>query len=97
MITVQFGVVTCMGVFNPVFATYRLEHTEPGRVARTLSAWSVTSKATIAALTALWGLLASITSPRIAIAAAGLLILTTPLALPRRAHAPQPQPRPEPA
>ncbi len=94
VIVVQFGVVTSMGVFNPVFATHRLEHTEPGRVARTLSAWSVTSKATIAALTALWGLLASVTSPRIAIAVAGLLILATPLALPRRAHAPQPQPEP---
>jgi MFS family permease len=92
VIVVQLGVVTSMGVFNPVFATHRLEHTEPGLVARTLSAWSVTSKATIAALTALWGLLASVTSPRIAIAVAGLFILATPLALPRRAHAPQPQP-----
>jgi MFS family permease len=94
VIVVQLGVVTSMGVFNPVFATHRLEHTEPGLVARTLSAWSVTSKATIAALTALWGLLASVTSPRIAIAVAGLFILATPLALPRRAHAPQPQPEP---
>jgi hypothetical protein len=47
----------------PVFATYRLEQTPTDRVARTLSAWSVTSSATIVALTALWGLLASITSP----------------------------------
>jgi len=84
VIVVQLGLVTCMGVFNPVFATYRLEQTATDRVARTLSAWSVTSNATIAAMTALWGLLASITSPRIAIAIAGLLILTTPLLLPRR-------------
>ena len=34
---------------------YRLEHTEPDRVARTLAAWSVSSNATVAALTALWG------------------------------------------
>jgi MFS family permease len=86
---VQLGLVTCMGVFNPVFATYRLEQTDAARVARTLSAWSVTSNATIAALTALWGLLASITSPRIAIASAGLLILTTPFLLPRRDRAPR--------
>jgi hypothetical protein len=78
-----------MGVFNPVFATYRLDQTATDRVARTLSAWSVTSNATIAALTALWGLLASITSPRTAIAIAGLLILSTPLLLPR--HDPTPQ------
>ncbi len=68
VIAVQLAVVTCMGVFNPVFATYRLEQTEPDRVARTLSAWSVTSNATIAALTALWGVLAAMTSLRAAIA-----------------------------
>jgi hypothetical protein len=70
-----------------VLATYRLEHTEKDRIARTLSAWSVTSSASTAALTALWGLLASLTSPRIAIAAAGLLILATPVLLPRHDHA----------
>ena len=42
-----------MGVFNLVFATYRLDQFPTDRVARTLSAWSVTSKATVAALTAL--------------------------------------------
>jgi MFS family permease len=86
---VELGLITCMGVFNPVFATCRLDQTPADRVARTLSAWSVTSNATIAALTALWGLLASITSPRTAIAIAGLLILATPLLLPRHDHTPQ--------
>jgi MFS family permease len=84
VIAVQLGLVTCIGVFNPVFATYRLDQTETDRVARTLSAWSVTSNATVAALTALWGLLASITSPRTAIAIAGALMLLTPFLLPRR-------------
>jgi MFS family permease len=84
VIAVQFGLVICIGVFNPVFATYRLNQTATDRVARTLSAWSVTSSATIAVLTALWGLLASLTSPRIAIAIAGVLLLATPLLLPRR-------------
>ena len=79
VIAVQFGLVICIGVFNPVFATYRLNQTATDRVARTLSAWSVTSSATIAVLTALWGLLASLTSPRIAIAIAGVLLLATPL------------------
>jgi MFS family permease len=86
VIAVQFGLVTCIGVFNPVLATYRLEQTAKDRVARTLSAWSVTSSATIAALTAVWGLLASLTSLRTAIAIAGLLILATPLLLPRHEH-----------
>jgi MFS family permease len=91
VIAVELGLITCMGVFNPVFATYRLDQTAPDRVARTLSAWSVTSSVTIAALTALWGLLADITSPRTAIAVAGVLILTTPLLLPRHDHARSPQ------
>jgi MFS family permease len=87
VITVQFGLVTCMGVFNPVFATYRLDQTRTDRLARTLSAWSVTSSAAIAVLTALWGVLAGITSPYTAIAIAGVLLLATPLLLPRRDEA----------
>lgn len=89
VMAVEFGLITCMGVFNPVFATFRLERTPADRVARTLSAWSVSSKATIAALTALWGLLAGITSPRVAIALAGLLIMTTPFLLPRQDRTPR--------
>jgi hypothetical protein len=84
IIAVQFGLVTCVGVFNPVFVTYRLDQTETNRIARTLSAWSVTSNITIAALTALWGLLAGLLGPRAAIAIAGILLLVTPLLLPRR-------------
>ncbi|WP_236579823.1 MFS transporter [Streptomyces sp. HM190] len=83
VMTVELGLITCMGVFNPVMATYRLDATPPDRVARTLSAWSVTSKLTIAALTALWGLLAAVTDTRTAVAAAGALMLATPLLLPR--------------
>lgn len=85
VIVLEFGLITCMGVFNPVFVTYRLRHTAPDRVARTLSAWSITSSATIAALTMCWGLLAGVTGPRTAIAVAGVLILGTPVLLPRRA------------
>ncbi|WP_210635340.1 MFS transporter [Streptomyces sp. GESEQ-13] len=83
VIVIEFALITSMGVFNPVFATRRLERTPADRVVRTLSAWSATSKASIAALTALWGLLASVTGPRTAIAVAGALLLATPLLLPR--------------
>ena len=79
VIIVQLGLVASMGVFNPVYATLRLEQTPADRVTRTLAAWSVTSNATIAALTVLWGLLAALTGPRTAIAVAGLLLLATPL------------------
>ncbi|MFF5013043.1 MFS transporter [Streptomyces sp. NPDC001165] len=77
VMAVEFGVITCSGVYNPVYATRRLECTPDDRVARTLSAWSITGKATTAALTALWGLLASLTGPRAAIALAGVLLLAT--------------------
>jgi hypothetical protein len=44
----------------------------------------VSSNATVAVMTALWGLLAGVTSVRVAIGAAGVLMLATPLLLPRR-------------
>jgi MFS family permease len=81
---VQLGLVTCMGVFNPVLATYRLGQIPTPRVARTLAAWTITSKATVAALTALWGLLAGVAGVRVAIALAGVLMVATPLLLPAR-------------
>ncbi|QRX95289.1 MFS transporter [Streptomyces noursei] len=89
IVVVQLGLVTCIGVFNPVLATYRLEHTAPDRIARTLSAWSISSSTSIAAVTMVGGLFAAATSPRIAIAGAGVALLATPLLLPRRAKAPQ--------
>lgn len=92
VIAVQFGLVLCMGVFNPVNATYRLDHTDKRLVSRVLAAWSVSKNLTIAALTAVWGVLGSLTSPRAAIAVAGLLLLATPLLLPRREQVPRPDP-----
>ena len=88
VMAIELGLITSAGVFNPVYATYRLDQTPADRVARTLPAWSVTGNAAIAVLTALWGVvLASLTSLRAAIAIAGLLLLVTPLLLPRREHA----------
>lgn len=89
VMAVEFGLITCCAVFNPVIATCRLERTEADRVARTLSAWSVTSKLATAAMTALWGLLGTLVGLRAAIALAGLLLLATPLLLPRRERVPQ--------
>ncbi|MFK0168540.1 MFS transporter [Streptomyces sp. NPDC090306] len=103
VMAVELGIIFCCGVFNPVYATYRLERTATGRVTRTLSAWTVTTKASAAILTAVWGVLGTLLGPRTAIALAGLLLLTTPLLLPRRAAAPidegegEPAPAPAPA
>ncbi len=84
VILVEFGLIACIGVFNSVSAGYRLEQLPQDRVARTLTAWSVTAKLTIAAMTALWGLLATLTGTRTAVGIAGLLLLATPFLLPRR-------------
>ncbi|WP_395574701.1 MFS transporter [Streptomyces sp. BK79] len=87
VMAVEFGLITSMGVFNTVFATRRLDLTPADRVARTLSAWTISGKLTTAALIALWGVLAGLTGTRAAVALAGVLLLATPLLLPRRLHA----------
>jgi hypothetical protein len=81
---VELGLIFCCGVFNPVYATYRLERTATDRIARLLSAWTVTAKASTAALTAVWGVLGAVLGPRTALGLAGVLVLATPLLLPRR-------------
>jgi MFS family permease len=96
VIGVELGLIFCCGVFNPVSATYRLQRTPTELVTRTLSAWTVTTKAATALLTAGWGLLGGLLGPRTAIALAGVLLLATPLLLPRTAPAPLPAPEPEP-
>lgn len=84
VMAVEFAIIVSMSLYNPVLATYRLEQTPEGLIARTLSAWSIGSGIAIATLTALGGLLAEATGPRTAITVAGLLILASPLLLPRR-------------
>lgn len=90
VIAVELGMILCIAVFNPLMATERLRRAASDRVARTLTAWSISSSLAIAALTALWGLLAALASPRAALALAGLLLLATPLLLPRGARVRQP-------
>ncbi|MFE4871538.1 MFS transporter [Streptomyces sp. NPDC056682] len=89
VMAVELAIIVNMSLYTPVLATYRLEHTPNHLVARTLSAWSIGQQAAIAILTALAGLLADATSPRTALTVAGLLMLTTPLLLPRHDHTPQ--------
>jgi hypothetical protein len=79
VIAVELLLIFCMGVFNPLMATRRLELADPDTVSRVLAAWKIGSDLAKAALTALWGLLAAFTSPRVAIGLAGLLLLATPL------------------
>ena len=84
VMAVELAIIISMSLYNPVLATYRLEHTPEDRIARTLSAWSIGQQLSIAVFTALGGVLADATDPRTALAVAGLLILASPLLLPRR-------------
>ncbi|WP_280424223.1 MFS transporter [Nocardia carnea] len=86
VIVVEALLITCMGVFNPISATERLQRTPADHAARVLGTWSVGSKLAQAVLTALWGILATLTSPLTAITLSGVLLLATPLLLPRRQH-----------
>jgi MFS family permease len=81
-IAVEFGLIVSISAGSPVIATYLLQQLPGDRSARALSAWSVSSSLSIAGLTALWGGLATLTGPRVAIGIAGALLLVTPLLLP---------------
>ncbi|RLK09893.1 MFS-type transporter involved in bile tolerance (Atg22 family) [Micromonospora sp. M71_S20] len=81
VIAVELALITCMGVFNPLFATGRLERVPAERIGRVLVAWNVTGTGAIAVLTALWGVLAAVAGVRAAIGVAGVLLLATPLLL----------------
>ncbi len=85
VIVVEALLITSMGVFNPIYATERLQRTPAGRAAQVLTTWSVSGKLLQAALMVIWGILATATSPLTAITIAGLLLLATPLLLPARA------------
>jgi MFS family permease len=84
VIVVESLLITCMGVFNPVHATERLRRTPADHTARVLSTWSAAGRLLQAALMVVWGVLATLTSPLAAITLSGVLLLATPLLLPRR-------------
>jgi MFS family permease len=82
VMAMEFGVMVCSAVFNPVLVTHLLEQTPSERTSRVLAAWSIGSGLTIALMTALGGVLAEFTGPLLAIGIAGLCLLATPLLLP---------------
>jgi MFS family permease len=92
VIIVEGLLITCMGVFNPIYATERLQRTPADHAAQVLSAWSVSSKLVHATLMVIWGILATLTSPLAAITISGVLLLATPLLLPKRPHLCSPAP-----
>ncbi|MFG1781247.1 MFS transporter [Rhodococcus oryzae] len=90
VIVVEGLLIICMGIFNPINATERLQRTPADHTAQVLTAWSVTSKLAQALLMVIWGILATVTSPLAAITMSGVLLLATPLLLPTRKDMPEP-------
>ncbi|WP_433662781.1 MFS transporter [Nocardia sp. CA-128927] len=84
VMAIEFGMITCISIYNPALVTYRLLHTQNDKVARVLTAWTITARVTTAAATVLWGVLATQTGSRAAIAIGAVLMLATPLLLPWR-------------
>jgi MFS family permease len=82
VIVVEALLITCMGVFNPISATERLQRTPAGHAARVLTAWTISNRLVQAVLMVIWGLLATLTSPLTAITVSGVCLLATPLLLP---------------
>ncbi len=83
VIIVEGLLITCMGIFNPIYATERLQRTPADRTAQVISTWTVSSRLVQATLMVIWGALATFTGPLAAIAVSGVLLLATPLLLPR--------------
>jgi len=92
VIIVEGLLITCMGIFNPINATERLQRTPADHAAQVLTAWSISSKLAQAMLMVIWGILATLTSPLTAITISGILLLATPLLLPKRTDMPDPEP-----
>lgn len=86
VVLIEGALIVCMGIFNPISATERLERAPVEHAAQVVSAWSISSKLTQAGLMLIWGGIATLTTPLTAITVSGVLLLGAPLLLPKRAH-----------
>ncbi len=90
----ETGMLFAAGAFNPSFATYRMNATEDGYMARVFTAWSITSRCVQPLFMALGGVLAAVIGIRGAMWVAGGLCLISAVALPWKAAKPAPLPAP---
>ncbi|MFC5748402.1 MFS transporter [Actinomadura rugatobispora] len=82
---IHTGTVFFTSLFMPVFATARIERTPDHKLARVLTSWTISNNVARAGCTLAWGLLATLTTPRFALAAGAVLLLATCASLPSRA------------
>lgn len=90
----ETGMLLAAGAFNPSFATYRMDVTEDGYMARVFTAWSITSRCVQPLFMALGGVLAAVIGIRGALYVAGGCCLISAFVLPWKATRPAPLPEP---
>ncbi|MFK4083244.1 MFS transporter [Kribbella sp. NPDC020789] len=94
LLVAETALLVAAGAFNPSFATYRMEVTEDGYMARVLTSWSITSRSVQPAFIALGGLLAAVLGLRGAMYVGGAGALLSAFVLPWRSAKPAPLPSP---
>lgn len=89
MITsVDFCLLLCAGIFNPVFAAYRMNSTPDELMARVGTAWSVGSRTIQPLFITLGGVIATTSTSRRSLLVAGVLCLGSAVLLPWRGRLP---------
>jgi len=84
IVIAETALLVSAGAFNPSFATYRMEATEDGFMARVVASWSITSRSVQPAFMAAGGALAALTSLRTAMFIGAICCLTSAFILPWR-------------
>ncbi|MER6178199.1 MFS transporter [Streptosporangium sp. NPDC001681] len=82
--SVDFCLLLCAGIFNPIFATYRMNSTPDGLMARVSTAWSVSSRTVQPLFITLGGVIATTSTRRWSLLMAGVLCLSSAVLLPWR-------------
>lgn len=82
IVTSETLLLFCAGVFNPVFTTSRMNNTDDDHMARVGTAWSVGAKCCQPLFIALGGVAAAVTSPRVVIGGAAVVLVASSLLLP---------------
>ncbi|MEV7013019.1 MFS transporter [Streptosporangium sp. NPDC051022] len=95
--SIDFFLLLCAGIFNPIFATYRMNSTPDGLMARVGTAWSVSSRTIQPLFITLGGMVATASTSRRSLLIAGVLCLGSAPFLPWRGRLPgdvhEPAPR----
>ncbi|MEV4708699.1 MFS transporter [Actinoplanes sp. NPDC049316] len=86
------ALLLCAGIFNPAFATYRMNVTADTHLSRVVGAWAMSSKLVQPACIAAAGLLAATTGIRTAIAVLAVVLLACPVLVPWTALRPASRP-----